>query len=65
MTFVYIYDRPVDIESLTLQEEEVESVRWFDADHVREKIEPPRDERFCVPREGFSLVLEWIKAKVH
>lgn len=61
MTFVYIYDRPVDIDALTLQSDEVESVRWVDTDFVREKIEPPRDERFCVPRDGFSLVLEWLK----
>ena len=61
VTFVYIYDRPVDIDALTLQSDEVESVRWFDTDFVREKIEPPRDEQFCVPRDGFSLVLEWLK----
>ena len=63
VTFVYIYDKPVDIDALTLQADEVESVRWFDADFVREKIEPPRDEGFCVPRDGFALVLEWFRGK--
>lgn len=60
ITFVYVYDKPVDIEALTLQAEEVESVRWFDVDYVKEMIGPPRDERFCVPQEGFGLVLKWL-----
>jgi hypothetical protein len=38
----------------------VESVKWFDADYVQAKVNPPRDELFCVPREGFSLVNEWM-----
>ena len=64
VTFVYVYDKPVDIDGLTLQEDEVESVRWFDTDYVQKKIEPPRDDRFCVPREGFGLVLEWLRGRV-
>ena len=59
VTFVYVYDKPVEISELTLQQDEVDSVRWFDADYVLEKIEPPRDELFCVPKDGFSLILEW------
>lgn len=64
ITFVYVYDKPVDIDSLTLQEEEVESVRWFDTDYVQEQIEPSRNELFCVPREGFSLVNAWIRSNI-
>lgn len=60
ITFVYIYSKPVITEALRLQKEEVESVKWFDADYVREMIEPPRDERFCVPSGGFNIVMEWI-----
>ena len=60
ITFVYVYDKPVDIDSLTLQADEVESVRWFDVDFVKEMIGPPRDEKFCVPADGFGLVLEWL-----
>ena len=63
ITFVYVYDKPVDIEALTLQAEEVESVRWFDVDYVKEMIGPPRDERFCVPQDGFGLVLKWISSR--
>lgn len=58
-SLVYVYDKPVEISELTLQQDEVDSVRWFDADYVLEKIEPPRDELFCVPKDGFSLILEW------
>lgn len=63
VTFVYVYDKPVNADALTLQSDEVESVRWFDEDYVREKIAPPRDELFCVPREGFALVTDWLKSK--
>ena len=58
-SLVYVYDKPVEISELTLQQDEVDSVRWFDADYVLEKIEPPRDALFCVPKDGFSLILEW------
>ena len=34
IAFVYIYQQPVDIETLVLQKEEVESVRWFDLEET-------------------------------
>lgn len=34
IAFVYIYQQPVDIETLVLQKVEVESVRWFDLEET-------------------------------
>ena len=62
-TFVYVYDKPVEIEALKLQADEVESVKWFDIDQVSKAIEPPRDERFCVPLDGFAVLRAWVERK--
>ena len=55
VTSVYVYKEPVDISSLTLQESEVEEVRWFDLQEVYEEIQTNRD-RFCVPKEGLEVL---------
>ncbi len=57
VSFVYVYQRPVNIENLTLQKEEVESVRWFSLDEVCEGVRN-HDETYCVPSGG----LETLKA---
>jgi isopentenyldiphosphate isomerase len=62
-TFVYVYDKPVEIEALKLQADEVESVKWFDIDQVSKAIEPPRDARFCVPQDGFAVLRAWVEMK--
>ena len=36
VAFVYVYEKPVDIDNLVLQKEEVDEVKWFDIDEVRE-----------------------------
>lgn len=38
ISHVYIYEEPVDIEKLDLQEEEVEDVIWIDAQELVEKV---------------------------
>ncbi|MBQ6487628.1 MAG: NUDIX domain-containing protein [Solobacterium sp.] len=57
VSFVYVYSRPVDIEKLTLQKEEVESVRWFSLEEVCEGVKN-HDQTYCVPPGG----LETLKA---
>ncbi|HAE15903.1 MAG TPA: NUDIX hydrolase [Erysipelotrichaceae bacterium] len=57
VSFVYVYRKPADIEKLTLQKEEVESVRWFSLDEVCEGV-MNHDETYCVPSGG----LETLKA---
>ena len=62
VTFLYVYhsDEPVRIEELKLQEEEVDEVRWFDLEEVREEIKTSR-KRFCVPTEGLEILRNYLK----
>ena len=55
VTSVYIYDHPVEIEKLVLQESEVSQVRWFGLEEVRDEIRRSR-ERFCVPEAGLAIL---------
>ena len=52
VAFVYMYTKPVDAKKLILQKEEVESVEWFDMEELDTALQPPRDQRFCVPYGG-------------
>lgn len=48
---VYLYEKEVEIEKLVLQEEEVESVRWFPFEECKEKA-ASGDKNFCIfPKE--------------
>ncbi len=59
VTSVYVYDRPVEIENLVLQESEVSEVRWFGLEDVWDEIRRSR-ERFCVPSEGLAILREYL-----
>ena len=59
ITWVYVYDAPVDVGALTLQASEVEEVRWFDLDEVWGEIKTDRS-RFCVPAGGLALLREYL-----
>ena len=56
IAFVYIYDHPVEIDRLTLQQEEVEEVQWFDLEETYQQCRQHRD-KFCVPI--FLFLLYW------
>ena len=60
VTKVFVYMEPVNIEELSLQESEVEEVRWFALDEVTEEIKTSRD-RFCVPSEGLSILTQYLE----
>jgi isopentenyldiphosphate isomerase len=60
VTRVYVYDKPVNIQDLTLQESEVSEVRWFDLDEVWDEIHHSR-ERFCVPTAGLNVLREYLR----
>ena len=62
VTSVYVYEKPVDADSLTLQESEVDEVRWFDLDEVFNEIQTSR-ARFCVPAEGLGVLITYLNAK--
>lgn len=59
VAFVYVYREKVDIEKLTLQEEEVECVEWFDLKEVYEKCKE-HDRKFCVPIEGLKVLMKYL-----
>ena len=60
IAWVFVCRRPVEISRLRLQREEVEEVRWFDAEAVAEEIRTSR-ERFCVPSASLRLLLRFLK----
>ena len=55
IAFVYVYQQPVDIETLVLQKEEVESVRWFDLEETYQNCRN-RNTQFCAPVPGLEVV---------
>ncbi len=61
VVFVYVYDAPVDIADITIQEEELECVEWFDLDMVYEECKHRFRERFCVPVEGLDVLKRYLK----
>ncbi len=63
IAFVYIYDKEVEIDNLTLQKEELESVEWFDLEEVYQACLPQRDEKFCVPMGGLEIVRDYVKLR--
>lgn len=62
IAFVYIYSQLVDISTLVLQKEEVESVEWFDLEDTYRECQKSRD-RFCVPGGGFEVVRKFLREK--
>ena len=59
VTQVFVYDGPVEISSLTLQETEVDEVRWFGLGEVRQEIQTDRS-RFCVPAASLDVLKEYL-----
>lgn len=58
--FVYIYEEPVDVSDLKLQEEEVSEVRWFALDEVYERI-LKKDPDICADQSGVECLIAWLK----
>ncbi|MCR5469229.1 MAG: NUDIX domain-containing protein [Lachnospiraceae bacterium] len=63
IAFVYVYENEIDIDSLTIQKEELDSVEWFDLEEVYKACQPPRDEKFCVPMGGLEIVRKYVAEK--
>ncbi|MCD7818084.1 MAG: NUDIX domain-containing protein [Lachnospiraceae bacterium] len=59
VAFVFVYKDSVDIDSLVLQEEEIDSVAWFDLDEVWDKC-VNRDPAFCVPTDGLEVLRNYL-----
>lgn len=60
---VYVYDAPVRISDIRIQEEELEGVQWFDFDEVYEECRRGQRDRFCVPMEGLDILKEYLRHK--
>ncbi len=58
--FVFVYEKPVEIDDLILQKEEVDEVRWFDIEQVHEGC-IHRGGTFCVPIEGLETLMKYLK----
>ena len=56
ISHVYLYEKPVDLESLQLQKEEVESVKWMALDACQEEVKKG-NKKYCL----FLKELEMIK----
>ena len=58
-TNVYLYEKPVELEKLTLQGSEVSAAEWFDLKKVYgEKL--AKNELFCVPIESLRLLMDYL-----
>ena len=64
VVFLYIYNQDVNIDDLTLQKEEIESVAWFDFDDVKKAVDDGtrliNGCRICVPSGGLQLIEQFI-----
>lgn len=63
IAFLYIYSKPVDMDQIRIQEEELDGVEWFDVDYLERAI-ASKDDSFCVPPDGFAIVKKWCEEKL-
>lgn len=61
---VYLYEEPVDIQKLTLQQEEIESVKWMDLDACLSDIRDEKPE-YCIYADELEMVKEYVRRKKH
>lgn len=59
---VYVYNQPICITDLCLQEEEVEEVRWMDYEEVREQMKSGQLEH-CIFEDEFLELGRYLKQK--
>lgn len=59
VAFVFVYNKPVEIEKLVIQKEELDSVEWFDLEAVEKAIEQ-KDEKICVPPDGLKVIKNYL-----
>lgn len=62
IAFVYVYQKPVEIEKLVLQKEELDGVEWFDLEETVEQCKL-HNQKFCVPLEGLMTAKRFLEAE--
>ncbi len=55
---VYLYQKPVNLSDLVLQEEEVESVAWMDLSECARRVRAG-DPHFCVMEEELQMIADY------
>lgn len=60
VSFVYVYDRPVELKDLVLQKEEVEDAGWFDLEETLEAVRR-HDPKYCVPEGGLKVLVAYLR----
>ena len=55
MTFVFVYDRPVDVKDLVLQKSEVDAADWYDFLETVERVRT-RDPKYVIPSSGLRTL---------
>lgn len=56
---VFVYEKDVDISTLSLQSEEVSEVRWFDFEETYEQCSI-KNQMFCVPMGGLDVLRNYL-----
>lgn len=59
--YVYVLKKPVSLEDVTVQPEEIESAAWFGFDEVYEECMRGDRSRFCVPVEGLEVLKKYLE----
>ena len=62
VTRSFVYMKPIDIDTLTLQKGEVDEVRWFDVKEVYEEIQHT-GERLCVSPVGYQVLIDYLASR--
>jgi isopentenyldiphosphate isomerase len=62
IAFVYVYLAKVDIDKISVQEEELECVEWFDLDKTYNEC-LAHNQKFCVPVEGLEIARDYLQKK--
>lgn len=60
IAFVYVYLGEVDIHRVSVQEEELECVEWFDLDETYNEC-LVHNQKFCVPAKGLELARDYLR----
>lgn len=63
ISYVYLYEKPVDIEKIHLQESEVESVKWMSLEECYEKVYQ-KDPKYCLFEEELAMIKKYYIDKI-
>ena len=59
IAFVYVYLGEIDIDDITVQEEELECVEWFDLEETYNEC-LAHNQKFCVPVKGLETARQYL-----